>query len=50
MAITQEMLDQLLREYQKPADLIGENGLLKELSEALLSRVMEGEANPSLRV
>lgn len=43
MAITQEMLDQLLKEYQKPEDLLGENGLLKELSQALLSRVMEGE-------
>ena len=43
MAITQELLDQLLKEYQKPEDLLGENGLLKELSQALLSRVMEGE-------
>lgn len=30
MAITNELLDQLIKDY-KPEDLIGENGLLKQL-------------------
>ncbi|MEW6737763.1 MAG: IS256 family transposase [Acidobacteriota bacterium] len=48
MAITQEMLDQLLKEYQKPEDLLGEGGLIKQLTKALLNRVMEGELRHQL--
>jgi putative transposase len=48
MAITQELLDELLKEYQKPEDLLGENGLLKQLSEALLNRVMQEELTHEL--
>ena len=32
MAIEKELLDEPLAEYQKPADIIGENGLLKQLT------------------
>lgn len=48
MAITQEMIDQLLKEYQKPEDLLGEGGLIKQLTKALLNRVMEGELTHQL--
>jgi hypothetical protein len=31
MAITDEVLNELLKDYQKPEDLLGKNGLLKQL-------------------
>ncbi len=31
MAITEGVLDELLKGYEKPEDLLGENGLLKQL-------------------
>ena len=31
MAIDKKLIDQLLSDYKKPEDIIGENGLLKEL-------------------
>lgn len=46
MALNKEMLDKLIEGYQKPEDLIGENGLLKQLTKALLERVMNAELTP----
>ncbi len=43
MAIDNELIDNLLKEYKKPEDLIGENGLLKQLTKRLLERAMSGE-------
>jgi len=37
------LLDSLLANYQKPEDLIGENGLLKQLTKALVERALEAE-------
>ena len=37
MTIDNNIIDSLLKEYKKPEDLIGENGLLKELTKRLLS-------------
>jgi putative transposase len=34
MAIDKKLIDQLLTDYKKPEDIIGENGLLKELTKA----------------
>jgi hypothetical protein len=34
MAIDKNLIDQLLTDYKKPEDIIGENGLLKELTKA----------------
>jgi hypothetical protein len=31
MAITDEVLNELLKDYQKPEDLLGKDGLLKQL-------------------
>ena len=36
MAIDLKLIDQLLVNYKKPEDIIGENGLLKQLTKALL--------------
>ena len=41
--IPSELLDSLLSGYQKPEDLIGENGLLKQLTKALVERALEAE-------
>ena len=38
-----DLIDELLAGYQKPEDLIGENGLLKQLAKALLERALQAE-------
>jgi putative transposase len=43
MAIRDELLDELMKGYEKPEDLIGENGLLKDLTKRLLEKAMQGE-------
>jgi len=43
MTIDNELIDKLLADYQKPEDLIGENGLLKQLTKRLLERAMAAE-------
>src|SRR6516165_2944760 len=43
MALDKELIDKLIEGYQKPEDLIGENGLLKQLTKALLERALEAE-------
>jgi hypothetical protein len=36
MNIPREVLDQLLKDYQSPEDLLGEGGILKQLTKALI--------------
>lgn len=48
MAINDELLDQLIAGYKKPEDLIGENGLLKQLTKRLLERAMQVEMTEHL--
>ena len=48
MAIDLKLIDKLLADYRKPEDLIGENGLLKELTKALLERAMQAEMSEHL--
>jgi len=48
MAIEKDLLDRLLADYKKPEDLIGENGLLKQLTKALLERALEAELTDHL--
>ena len=43
MAITDEVLNELLKDYQKPEDLLGKDGLLKQLQKRLLERAMNAE-------
>jgi putative transposase len=43
MTIDNELIDDLLKDYKKPEDLIGENGLLKQLTKQLLERAMGAE-------
>jgi len=41
--INEELIDELLADYKKPEDVIGEHGLLKRLTKALLQRAMNAE-------
>ena len=43
MSIDKELIDKLLEGYQKPEDIVGENGLLKQLTKAIVERAMEAE-------
>lgn len=48
MEIKQEVLDELIKDYKKPEDLIGETGLLKQLTKALLERALGAELTQHL--
>jgi putative transposase len=50
MEIKKELIDELLKNYQKPEDVIGENGLLKQLTKALLERAMDAELTHHLGI
>ncbi len=41
--INLDLIDQLLKDYQSPEDVLGENGLLKQLTKAVLERAMQAE-------
>ena len=43
MAIPEDLLDALMKDYKNPEDLIGETGLLKQLTKKLLERAMQAE-------
>lgn len=42
-SIREEILDELLSDYEKPEDLLGEEGIFNELKKRLLERVLDGE-------
>jgi transposase-like protein len=44
-----EMLDQLLADCQTPEDILGESGLLQQLSKRLIERALVGELNHHLK-
>ena len=48
MAIDPELIDKLLADYQKPEQIVGENGLLKELIKAVLERALNAELTEHL--
>ena len=41
--INLDLIDQLLKDYQSPEDVLGENGILKQLTKAVLERAMQAE-------
>ena len=43
MPITSKVLDEILKDYEKPEDLFNENGLLQQLTKALVERALNGE-------
>ena len=48
MALNDDLLDKLIEGYEKPEDLIGENGLLKQLTKKLIERAMKAELTHQL--
>jgi putative transposase len=48
MTIRPELIDELLQDYTNPQDMIGESGLLKQLTKALVERCLETEMNVHL--
>ncbi|MEI2767570.1 MAG: IS256 family transposase [Nitrosomonas sp.] len=43
-----DLIDSLLADYKKPEDLIGEHGLLKQLTKALVERALQAEMTEHL--
>ncbi len=48
MTFEPELLDQLLQSYEKPEDLLGDGGILKQLTKALVERCLEAEMKTHL--
>jgi len=48
MAITKEILDELLKDCKNPDEFYGPDGLIKQLSKALIERMMEAELTEQL--
>ena len=48
MAITKEVLDELLKGYKGPEDITGPEGLLKQLTKTVIERAMQGELTEQL--
>ena len=46
--IRPELIDELLKGYQKPEEITGEGGLLKRLTKAILERALESEMTHEL--
>ena len=48
MAIPDNLLNSLMKDYKKPEDILGETGLLKQLTKQLLERAMQTEMTEHL--
>lgn len=46
--INTDLIDELLKDYKKPEDITGDNGLLKQLTKAILERALESEMTHEL--
>ena len=46
--VNPDLIDELLKDYKKPEDIIGDNGLLKQLTKAILERALESELTQEL--
>ena len=49
MTFRPELIDELLKEYQNPEDLMGEGGILKQLTKALVERCLTAEIDTHLQ-
>jgi transposase-like protein len=43
MTFRPELIDELLKDYRKPEDLMGEGGIFKQLTKALVERCLSAE-------
>lgn len=46
--LPKDLIDQMMSDYKKPEDLLGENGILKQLTKALVERALEAEIEDHL--
>lgn len=49
MTFRPELLDELLKSYENPEDLLGEGGILKQLTKALVERCLEAEMQTHMK-
>ena len=49
-AVPKDLIDSLLADYKKPDDLIGENGLLKQLTNLFVERALDTEMSEHAHV
>jgi putative transposase len=47
-SLPNDLIDSLLSNYQKPEDILGENGILKQLTKALIERALQAEMTEHL--
>ena len=48
MTIRRELIDELLKDYADPQDVLAEDGLLKQLTKAVIERCLETELETHL--
>jgi putative transposase len=48
MAIREEVIKELLKDYKSPEDILGENGLLKQLTKSIVETALESEMTEHL--
>jgi putative transposase len=48
MTIRRELIDELLKDYEAPQDILGEGGLLTEITKAVIERCLETELDTHL--
>ncbi len=48
MTIRRELIDELLKDYPTPQDILAEDGLLKQLTKAVIERCLETELDTHL--
>jgi transposase-like protein len=46
--IPSELIDELLKSYKDPEEITGSNGLLKQLTKAIIERALESELTHEL--
>src|SRR5215831_18897850 len=48
LSIRRELIDELLKDYPDPQDILAEDGLLKQLTKAVIERCLETELDTHL--
>jgi len=48
MTFRPELIDELLKDYRQPEDLMGEGGIFKQLTKALVERCLSAELDTHL--
>ncbi|MCL2380424.1 MAG: hypothetical protein FWC64_02385 [Treponema sp.] len=48
MAFSKEVLDEILKDYHGPDDFYGPDGIMKQLTKALVERAMQAELTEHL--